>query len=135
MGLLTWSNGYSVNIKSLDAQHQRLVEMINKLHDAMKKGESNTALSGILNDMAAYTLVHFKTEEELFAKYNYPANDKHKAEHKAFVEKVSGFINDFKAGKKTLSIEVMNFLTQWLTNHINGADKAYSSFLNSKGVI
>ncbi|NMB81985.1 MAG: hemerythrin family protein [Ignavibacteria bacterium] len=135
MSLILWNNGYSVNIKSIDAQHQRLVEMINKLHDAMKKGESNAALSGILNDMAAYTLVHFKTEEELFAKYNYPMQDKHKAEHKAFVGKVSAFIDEFKSGRKTLSIDVMNFLTQWLTKHISGEDKAYTSFLNSKGVV
>lgn len=135
MSLILWDNRYSVNIRSIDSQHQRLVEMINKLHDAMKKGESNAALSGILNDMAAYTLVHFKTEEELFAKYNYPMQVKHKAEHKAFVEKVSGFIKEFKSGKKTLSIDVMNFLTQWLTKHISGEDKAYTSFLNSKGVV
>lgn len=135
MSLILWNNGYSVNIRSIDSQHQRLVEMINKLHDAMKKGESNAALSGILNDMAAYTLVHFKTEEELFAKYNYPMQDKHKAEHKAFVEKVSAFIEEFKSGRKTLSIDVMNFLTQWLTKHISGEDKAYTPFLNSKGVV
>lgn len=135
MSLILWNNGYSVNIRSIDSQHQRLVEMINKLHDAMKKGESNAALSGILSDMAAYTLVHFKTEEELFAKYNYPMQNKHKTEHKAFVEKVSAFIEEFKSGRKTLSLDVMNFLTQWLTTHISGEDKAYTSFLNSKGVV
>lgn len=135
MSLILWNNGLSVNIRSIDSQHQRLVEMINKLHDSMKKGESNAALSGILNDMAAYTLVHFKTEEELFAKYNYPQKDRHVAEHKEFVKNVRSFIEEFKAGRKTLSLDVMNFLTQWLSQHIKGEDKAYTAFLNSKGVV
>jgi hemerythrin-like metal-binding protein len=130
-----WSNGLSVNIRSVDSQHQRLVEMINKLYDSMKKGESNTTLTGILSDMAAYTHIHFKTEEELFAKYNYPQRDKHTAEHKDFVKTVTSFIEEFKSGRKALSIDVMNFLTQWLSKHIQGSDKAYSSFLNSKGVV
>lgn len=135
MSLILWNDGLSVNIRSINSQHQRLVNMINTLHDSMKKGESNAILSGILNDMAAYTLVHFKTEEELFAKFNYPMKDKHNAEHKIFVEKVNTFVDGFKSGKKTLSIEVLNFLTQWLTNHIKIEDKAYTSFLNSKGVL
>ena len=34
----------------------------------------------------------------------------------------------------TISIEVMNFLKDWLSNHILGSDKRYGPFLNGKGL-
>lgn len=135
MSLILWNNSLSVNIKQVDSQHQKLVDMINQLHDAMKKGQANTTITKILNDMVTYTLVHFKTEEELFDKYNYSSKKVHKVEHDSFISKVEEFINDFNSGRKTLSIELMNFLTNWLSNHIKIQDKAYTSFLNSKGVV
>lgn len=134
MALITWNNNLSVNIKGLDLQHQRLIDTINKLHDAMSKGQSNQSLSGILNDLAGYTKTHFSSEEELFKKYNYPGSTKHKTEHDNFIKKVSEFINGFEAGKIGLSLEVMVFLNKWLTEHIKVSDKAYTSFLNNKGI-
>ncbi len=135
MSLIMWNNTFSVNIRNIDMQHQRLVDMINKLHDSMKKRESNNVLSGILNDMVAYTLVHFKSEEDLFEKYNYPAGTTHKMEHDLFIKKVEEFVSEFKSGSKILSIEVLNFLTGWLSQHIKIQDKAYTNFLNDKGIV
>lgn len=134
MALINWNDTLSVNIKGLDNQHKRLVDIINELHDAMKNGQSKTVLSKILYDLSDYTKTHFKSEEELFEKYHYQDKIKHKKEHDAFVDKVGAFINDFNNGKVGLSIEVMNFLNTWLINHIKGSDKAYSSFLNSHGI-
>lgn len=135
MSLILWNNSFSVNIMKIDLQHQRLVDMINKLHDSMKKRESNNVLAGILNDMVAYTLVHFKSEEDLFIKFNYPAGRIHKMEHDLFIKKVEEFVGEFKSGNKILSIEVLNFLTEWLSQHIKIQDKAYTNFLNDKGIV
>lgn len=135
MSLIIWNNALSVNIRNIDLQHQRLVDMINKLHESMKKRESNSVLSAILNDMVAYTLVHFKSEEDLFEKYGYPAWLEHKREHEQFIKKVEEFVSEFKSGNKILSIEVLNFLTGWLSQHIKIQDKAYTNFLNDKGIV
>lgn len=135
MSLIIWNNTLSVNIRNIDLQHQRLVDMINKLHESMKKRESNSVLSAILNDMVAYTLVHFKSEEDLFEKYGYPAWLEHKREHEQFIKKVEEFVSEFKSGNKILSIEVLNFLTGWLSQHIKIQDKAYTNFLNDKGIV
>ncbi|MDH7603918.1 MAG: bacteriohemerythrin [Melioribacter sp.] len=134
MALINWSDNLSVNIKGLDNQHKKLVSIINELHDAMKKGESSKVLTKILFEMAAYTKTHFKSEEELFDKYNYPDKIKHKKEHDMFVKKVDDFMTEYKSGKTNISFELMNFLTKWLTNHIQVSDKAYSGFLNKNGI-
>lgn len=135
MSLMLWNSSLSVNIQQVDLQHQRLVEMINKLDDSMKKGHSTIIVSQILNDMVAYSLVHFKTEEELFQIYDYPETEEHIQEHNYFTNKVEEFINEFNSGSQVLSLEVLNFLTRWFLEHIKIQDKAYATFLNRKGVV
>jgi len=44
MALMTWKADYSVNIKQIDDQHKKLIELINTLHDAMAKGHAKEAL-------------------------------------------------------------------------------------------
>ena len=60
--------------------------------------------------------------------------ENHKKEHAAFVAKVSGFKDGLEKGKLSLTIEVVDFLSDWLKKHIMGTDKKYSSFLNDKGL-
>jgi len=48
--------------------------------------------------------------------------------------KVFELQTQFEQGKTMMSIEVMEFLQQWLDKHILGTDKQYVPFLTSKGV-
>lgn len=134
MSLINWNDTYSVKVRMLDNQHKRLIEIINTLHDGMKTGKSNEILGKIIFDLIGYTKTHFQSEEDLFEKYNYPNKVLHKKEHDEFVKTVGKFYEDFKSGRTGLSLDVMNFLTNWLTKHIKGSDKAYSNFLNEKGI-
>ncbi|KAF0142361.1 MAG: hemerythrin family protein [Ignavibacteriales bacterium] len=135
MALIQWNSTLSVNITQIDNQHMKLVELVNTLHDRMKEGKGKAALSGILNELTNYTVYHFKTEEDLFRKYNYPQTDAHLKEHDALVQQVVKLKADFDNGKSVLTLDVMNFLKDWLTLHIMGNDKAYTPFLKSQGIV
>jgi hemerythrin len=135
MALINWHSNYIVNIKKIDKQHQQLVNIINELHDGMKTGKGKEILSNILDELIKYTAFHFKYEEMLFDKYVYPETKIHKRQHSDLVEKVLAYKENYNNGKKVLTMEVMDFLKEWLTRHIVGSDKNYSSFLNSKGVV
>lgn len=134
MPLIQWSPSYSVKIGEIDSQHQKLITMINELNDAMLKGKAKEILSPLIDGLIAYTQVHFSKEEMLFDKYKYPDTAAHKEEHAAFVKKVSEFREGFKKGNMSLTINIMDFLSNWLTKHICGTDKKYSDFLNKNGV-
>ena len=134
MALIKWDDSFSVKVAEIDRQHQKLISMINELNDAMKQGKGKDILGKIVNGLISYTATHFKTEENYFERFGYPDADQHKKEHIAFVQKVSDFKNGFEKGKLSLSIEVMNFLSDWLQNHIKGTDKKYSQFFNGKGL-
>jgi len=134
MPLLNWNQGYSVNISQIDSQHKKLVDIINDLHDSMKAGKSKEILGKILDELINYTANHFKTEEELFDRYGYPDKNTHKRQHSDLVDQVLKFKSNYESGKSVLSIDLMNFLKDWLVQHMTGSDKKYSSYLNGKGV-
>jgi hemerythrin len=134
MTFITWTDSFSVKVAEIDTQHKKLIDMINKLYDAMKVGKSKDVMGEILNNLLSYTDTHFKTEEKYFDLYKYPEKENHKAKHKQFVETVTKFKKDFDSGNSIISLEVMNFQKDWWTKHINGTDKEYAKYFNDHGL-
>jgi hemerythrin len=131
MAFYSWKTEYSVKDDLMDKQHQVLIEMINKMHDAMKVGKGGVEAGIIDNEMIDYSAMHFAAEEELMKKHHYAALSDHIKEHKAFMLKVGEFQKEILTGSFTLSMEITNFLKEWLTNHIMVNDKAYSKVINN----
>lgn len=134
MSLINWNDSLSVGIASIDKEHQKLIQMINDLNDAMKQGKANDVVGKQLDALVQYTVLHFANEERLFARHGFPESDAHKREHEALKDEVSKFVADFKAGKAGLSIQLFMFLKDWLQKHIKGSDMKYAPFLTAKGV-
>jgi len=126
MELVKWTEEYSVGIKEIDNQHKGLIIIINELFTLMTKGKAKDNLSEIFDYLTDYTKKHFFTEETLLYKYAYPDLEKHKIEHSKFIEKLNNLKSDFSKGKITISLEILNFLKDWLLNHIKLSDKKYS---------
>lgn len=134
MALITWSDSLSVKVKQFDDQHKKLVDMVNQLFDAMKTGKGNQVMADILKQLIAYTQTHFAAEERLMKQYGYPDFEAHKKEHNALVMQVLDLQKQFQEGKAVLTQNVMTFLRDWLSKHIQGDDKKYGIFFNGKGV-
>lgn len=134
MALVTWDQSYSVSVRRMDEQHQKLFALINTLHEAMRQGKGQAVVQDTVRELAAYTVTHFRAEEELLRKANYPGLVAHRAEHQKYVAKVNQFAEDLKAGKNASSISVLGFLKDWLAEHIRRTDRSYSAYLNVQGV-
>ena len=135
MPLMEWSDNLSVNIKEFDEQHKKLVGMVNDLHDAMKNGKGNSVTSSVLSGLIQYVATHFATEEKYMKAHGYPEYYKHKGEHEVLTKQAIDLQKQFQEGKAVLTVELMKFLRDWLSNHILGTDKKYTPFFNSKGVV
>ena len=134
MAFFVWNDKYSVGVRDLDNQHKQLINLLNELYEAMQNSSAPDKLGKIINQLATYTKVHFTSEEKYMEQYNYPGLAAQKAEHAKFIEKVNNFKSDFESGKLALSLNVASFVKDWLTSHIEGSDKKYGPFFNSKGV-
>jgi hemerythrin len=129
-----WTEKYSVNITALDNEHKRLFAIINELNQALANGEGKAATDSVLRKLVDYAKAHFAAEESLLAEYEFPETASHRAEHDKFTQSIAKFREDYRAGKPGVPVSLMLFLQDWLKEHILVNDKAYTSFLNARGV-
>jgi hemerythrin len=134
MSFMNWSDRLSVKVKSIDDQHIALVGMVNDLHAAMLKGQARAIAGELLKKLANYTVEHFAYEEKLMASTAYADLATHKGLHEALTKQVMDYIARFEKGDITLSVQLLNFLSDWLVKHIQGEDQKYSPWLISHGV-
>ncbi len=127
MALIDWTDDFETGINSVDDQHRKLVEIVNKFDDAAKKGKGSRIMNEILTDLIAYTGEHFVSEEKLLADAGYPKLKQHHAQHQQLLRKVERLQFEFDQQGKRITVEVRDFLKHWLTNHILKEDKAYVS--------
>ncbi|MCB2188711.1 MAG: bacteriohemerythrin [Deltaproteobacteria bacterium] len=134
MAFIQWRPDFETGIAQIDREHKKLVGLVNELYDAMKAGAGNQALGKVLTGLTAYTKTHFATEEKLMSQHAYPAFLAHKAEHDKLTAQVVELGEKFQAGNPVLTVQVANFLKEWLSKHILSTDQKYAPFLRSKGV-
>jgi hemerythrin-like metal-binding protein len=132
--LMPWGGKLEIGIDQIDEQHKELVKMVNELHRAMKMKMGAKEAGQILTRLADYTVYHFANEETLFEQHQYPDRVAHKEYHDRLVAQVIEFKQEFEAGKAALSMDLMQFLTDWLRDHIMKTDRAYAPFFKEKGV-
>ena len=134
MPIFTWNNQYSVKVHELDNQHKKLFDLINQLYDAMGQGKGKEIVGPILDGLINYTKSHFSTEERILSTHNYPDLAHHRQEHDLFVKKVFELQAQYKSGQLVMSVNILSFMKDWLTNHIEKTDQNYSGFLKANGI-
>jgi hemerythrin len=132
--LFLWSEIYSVKIGIVDTQHKNLVNILNELHQSMLGAQGKDKVGQVLLNLIKYTQVHFAMEEKLMQSHGYPDFPAHKAEHDQLANTVLEFQRKFLSNEVGLTVEMMDFLKDWLSKHILDSDKKYGPFLNAKGV-
>jgi hemerythrin-like metal-binding protein len=134
MALIVWNDKIKVGIWIMDTQHQRWIDFINELYEAMRAGKGRNVVGRTLTDMINYTRRHFADEEALMMSRGWMAYADHKRLHDAFAAKVVILQQRFQAGEMAISVEVMGQLRIWLINHIQTEDRRVAAFLASQGV-
>ena len=132
---MPWQQQYSVGFAPIDDQHKQMFALLDQLQaelaqEASKDKQAHMkALAKILSELLSYTKAHFTIEEEFLKKKKYPGLAAHKLEHERLTTHVERFQEDFAAGRKSIDMELLNFLRYWWSNHILRTDKQYSAFL------
>ena len=128
MAFISWNDTYNTDIEKIDEQHRKLVDIINKLHDARETGKTQEALDGLLSKLIDYTKYHFDYEEALLEDLNYPELAKHKAMHQELIEQIGMMLRSHLDNKSHVGIALSMFLKAWLLKHILNEDMKALSF-------
>ena len=131
MPFLQWDAKYVLGVDEVDRQHENLFGILNKMHAAVTSGAEQSAVSDILDELITYTVEHFETEENMFREYQYPEQEDHRLEHNELAASVLDLQRKFREGSATISFEVLEFLSDWLTDHTLRSDQKFAEFLKS----
>lgn len=134
MALVSWNDKYSVKVREMDTHHQKLLNMINALHDSMKTGKGRESIAPLLQELLLYSKEHFSKEEHYMKLYGYPDFAKQQEQHTLFINKVMDLQQKFNQGNTMISMDILRFLNAWFVDHVCGVDNRYSSFFNEKGL-
>jgi hemerythrin len=130
MTLITWDPTFSVDNAQMDAQHQKLFDLINEIHDAQASGKTQQGISIGLAGLSRYAMEHFESEELLMEKNNYPELEVQRREHAVFIEKVVDLQHQYLNGQLVQVEGMLEFLKNWLVSHILINDQKYKSYLH-----
>ncbi|KHF24803.1 hemerythrin domain-containing protein [Solemya velum gill symbiont] len=72
MDRIEWTGEFSVGVRKLDEQHQKIIKMINRLSDNQDDAHLFVSDREILLSLMEYAKLHLQYEEALLKKYGYP---------------------------------------------------------------
>ena len=134
MELVNNNKVLNVGVQRFDDDHNLLIEMTNKLHDAIKTGNGQEVILSIFLQLEDFAVRHFQSEEELMEKTGYSGLDQHRQAHRSILKRLNEIQTLSQRGDIPIQLQVMQFLLDWLGTHVKDEDKLYGPFLNSKGI-
>jgi hemerythrin len=125
-----WSEKLQTGVRRFDEQHKKLISMVNELHMAMSAGKGKEVLLKTINGLIKYTVEHFDDEEKAMLANKYELYNEHKTEHEDLKLQVGEFMKKYNEDIVT-TIELYEFLVNWVSKHILVTDKKYGPFLKN----
>lgn len=123
---------YSVHVDSMDREHQRLIEIMNKLYARNFEKASKAELTGLIKELGALTKAHFEHEESIFSKIpDYTQAGVHKLIHRDLLARFDEHASKFERTGE-LGDDFFRFLKTWLQAHIAGIDIKYGALVSKK---
>ena len=119
---ITWDDSYRLGIPEIDKEHHHLVAMINDLSRGIDSGQGDAVLGAILARLRQYVQRHFRNEEKLMLEMGYSELEQHKKLHTELTEAVVTYCRRFESGERLRPSDLLNFLSDWLVNHIQKED-------------
>lgn len=126
INVFPWNEHFNTGIATIDEQHQKLVQLLNRLASHMAFHSDIQTLDTIFQELADYAVYHFQSEEAIWHEYFQESTleTKHKEEHDNFISTVL----TLKAGEDIHSVdstvsEILAFLVHWLAAHMLEKDK------------
>lgn len=127
MDFIEWNSAYSVGVEELDKHHSRLFELANELWRAMEGTPDQEELRGYVTELASYAGMHFKAEEEHMLEVGFGGLKEHREEHAKLLAAVRSFIARLERGERVSFPELLDFVTDWLKDHILNEDRKYAA--------
>jgi len=130
---MPWNDTLAVGQEDIDNDHMILVALINRAARRIRGGEVPQAIGSAIDQLVAYTVLHFEEEERVMQRSGYPDFVQHKAQHDALRKRVAELKQRFEAGEARVGDDLLALFRDWLTGHIQRFDKRIGHHLARPG--
>jgi hemerythrin len=122
---------FATGNQAIDQQHDRIVRLLQDLHDAVVQGKEKAEIGRILASVSVFVFAHFRQEEVLMEATGDPGKVEHLKDHGRLRRKVEDLVDHFHEG--TLVPQVfLDFMTAWLDRHVAAHDVPMARFAQGK---
>jgi len=120
---------YYLGVAAIDEQHKRLFEIAEEAYQLLNDEfipDKFDYIAKILGDLKEYTIFHFTDEEKYMESIGFKKIFSHKIEHEEFIKKLEHLDwDEIEKNQEKAIMEILNYLNDWLVNHILYTDKLY----------
>jgi hemerythrin-like metal-binding protein len=130
---IKWSEAMSCGEATVDAQHKKLVALLNAIGERALLANDMSEVEAILDDLGEYAKEHFCYEEACMDKYKCPFADKNREEHQRLLKRVEEFKEEFaqKGPSHALARKLEMTLTNWIIEHLLNVDLKLKASIDS----
>ena len=122
-----FTDKFRTGIEIIDEEHQMLFDIIGKIHKAIEVElvhDKFDLILDILDELKEYTSVHFADEENYMREIGFEGLAQQEILHEKFIETLADVnLDEVDDNQAEYLYEVLNFLQNWLVNHILKVDK------------
>ncbi len=120
---LEWHKNYLVGDRVADAEHQKIVHLVNTFLKGLSEGKAPRILDAILDQLLEVSRAHFKGEEAKMKKEaDTAAFIRHKDDHDNLLKELR-MLKDGYARAKLGVEDVLPFFRDWIFGHIEKNDR------------
>ncbi len=118
---------YYTGINFIDEEHKKLFEIANRAYELLMNEfipDKYDYIMEVIDELKDYTKYHFDHEETYMNNIKYKRFLSQKVSHDDFIEKINSYSSEIVDEQQRESLlELLEFLTTWLVEHIYKQDK------------
>ena len=130
---ITFDDNLITGNKTIDSQHQELIDRIRQFVAACESGDSKIKAIKMLDYLDEYTNFHFQEEEDLQKKVSYPEISDHHAKHEEFktsIQELYDYLNENEGPDDQFIEQVKRNVVDWLFQHIKTFDRSVAEYIH-----
>jgi hemerythrin len=134
-GPLIWRDDWLLGIDRLDADHRKMVRLMNALFCAAAPGAGGDApgrehsAADRLGELIEHLRAHFSREETFLQSIRYPGFQEHKTAHSLEMAELTELRRLlWESGADSIDEETAAGLKRWFLNHVVAEDQSYANY-------
>lgn len=121
-----------VGIRDVDDEHRLQYQMLAALEESLQSRDLAKA-KALAQQLFDFSDAHFGSEQVLMRFYSYPGYQSHEREHGELLRELQEMLAQIETGDAASLADTPAQLRQWLTLHIQTADRAFGTFAQRSG--